>query len=161
VKFRLIVALAIVCGVLFAASAERPALATNINVSAPSCQASLPESVDLVVHENNGVHSFAPIGDIQWITCSIPRSPLAPGATFGSFYVDGDNVNGAFTTCWVSSYTYLGDLLGSTSFQTFSAHYDILLTLPAAQLGPWDYTSLTCALPPHGNGLLRGVTTLQ
>jgi hypothetical protein len=161
VKLRLTAAFAIVCGLVLGASAERPALATNINKAAPQCQANFGDSVDLVVHENNGLHSVPASGDIQWVTCSIPRSPLAANATFGSFYIDGDNLNGFSTTCWVSSYDYTGQLLASSSFQTSALHYDVLLTLPGAQLGMWAYTSLTCALPPHANGLLRGVTTVQ
>ena len=153
--------IAIVCGVVLCASAERPAFATDINKAAPQCQANFPEAMDLIVHENNGVHTVPQTDSFQWVTCSIPHSPLASNATSGSWYVDGDNLAGASTTCWVASYNYTGDLLGTTSFTSSAPHYDVLLIMPAAQLGIWAYTSLTCALPAHANGLLRGVTIMQ
>jgi len=161
VSSRFVSVIAIVCGVVLCASAERPAFATDINKAAPQCEADFPEAMDLIMHENNGVHTAPQSGSFQWVTCSIPRSPLAANATSGSFYVDGDNLGGASTTCWVSSYDYTGVLLGSTSFTTSLPHYDMLLTLPVAQLGVWAYTSLTCALPANANGLLRGVTVVQ
>ena len=42
-----------------------------------------------------------------------------------------------------------------------AATYDQFLTMPIAQLGFWAYTSMTCVIPPHGNGTLRGVTSIQ
>jgi hypothetical protein len=152
---------AAVFGIVLCAGLPLPTRAAYILKASPTCQADFPTATDLIVHEVNGVRTAPQSDTFQWITCSIPRSPNAVLAANGSFYVDGDNLNGASTTCWIASYSYTGDFLGMSSFTTTLAHYDYFLTLPAAQLGPWAYTSLTCALPARGNGLLRGVTTVQ
>jgi hypothetical protein len=91
----------------------------------------------------------------------VPRSPLAVSAASGGVYVDGDNFNGGSTSCTLASYDYLGNFVGSKAFTSSSTSYDIFLSLPVAQLGFWNYTGVQCTLPPNGNGVLRGVTSVQ
>jgi hypothetical protein len=159
-KSRFIRLLGVACGVVLSASAVSPAPAANINTNATECQATFWPQDD-VVHTERGVSTASSLDTGRYITCTLLRSPLPSTATTGSFYVDGDNLNGASTFCVISSYDFTGVFLGSTSFTTSSASYDQFLTMPIAQLGFWAYTSLTCFLPAHGAGTLRGVTSLQ
>ena len=146
---------------LFTASAVVPAPAANINTNATECQAQfLPQEVD-IVHTEKGISTTSTATSSRWISCSVLRAPLPTGATSGSFYIDGDSRNGAWTVCSLASYDFTGTFLGSVSFSSPGPAVDILLTLPAAQLGYWAYTGITCVLPPNGNGTLRGVTSLQ
>jgi hypothetical protein len=143
--------------VLVTASAVAPAPAANINTNANECAWQFNGSIDDVVHTETGVSSATasrPVG------CSILRSPLAAGATTGSFYVDGDALNGDSMLCFIASWDYTGAFLGSVSFEV-SGRFDKLVTMPAAQLGYWAYVGLGCYLPANGNGTLRGVTSLQ
>jgi hypothetical protein len=137
------------------------ATGTNINTHTTQCHATNPDSMDLIIHDATGVRTGPDVNAPQAITCSVPRSPLAdPSHSFG-FYVDGDNLGGAATICWITSYDYTGNYLGGTAFSTASPKYDQFLSLPAAQLSWWAYTSLTCWLPEKGRGVLRGVTSMQ
>jgi hypothetical protein len=95
------------------------------------------------------------------VVCSVPRSPLAVGATSGSFYVDGDNFSGATTSCTLYSYNYDGTYLGSVGFSAAELHFDRLVTLPAAQLSMWAYVYMECAIPGNQVSQIRGVTSVQ
>lgn len=142
-------------------SVVAPAPAANVNTNATECQAQFwPQEAD-IVHTETGISTGVNVTADRWISCSVPRQPLAFTATSGSFYVDGDAQNGAWVVCSLASYDYTGAYLGSVSLTSPGPHFDILLTLPAAQLGYWAYTGITCVMPPHGNGALRGVTSLQ
>src|SRR5262249_22228009 len=112
---------AVVCG-----SSVSPAYATNINIGGTECQAGYSsESQDDVDHYVDGVVSLGAVASLPYIVCSLPRSPLATGATSGGFYVDGDNWFGATTTCTVYSYDYTGLFLGSSSASSSAANYDM------------------------------------
>ncbi len=144
------------------ASNVTPTRAANINIGASTCQAGYQaESQDTVLHFVNGVESLGNVASLPYIVCSLPRSPLAAGATFGGFYVDGDNIFGATTTCTIWSYDYTGAFLGSASGSSAASSYDMFLSLPAAQLPTYAYTYLTCRLAKGGNSNVRGVTSLQ
>ena len=145
---------------LVTASVVAPAPAANINTNATECQAQFWPQQDDIVHTETGIRTSA-ASDDRWISCAVPRSPLAPGATSGGFYVDGDAQNGASVVCSLASYDYTGTFLGSASFFSPGPHFDIFLPFSSAQLGYWAYTGITCVLPAHGNGALRGVTSLQ
>jgi len=138
-----------------------PAPAANINTNATECQAQFwPQEAD-IVHTEKGISTGSTVTASRWISCAIPRSPLASTATSGSFYIDGDSQNGQWMVCSLASYDFTGTFLGSSSFSSPGPAFDILLSLPAAQLGYWAYTGIICVLPPNGNGTLRGVTSLQ
>jgi len=143
------------------AIAVSPASASgNINTNATECQTNFwPQ--DTVLHTDQGIQTATATASAQQIACSVPRSPLASGVTSGSFYVDGDNFNGATTSCVLASYDYRGTFVGSKSFSSSAPSYDVFLTLPLAQLGFWNYTGIQCALPPNGNSILRGMTSIQ
>ena len=134
--------------------------AGNINTNATECQAqSWPQ--DAILHTDKGIATASTTSADTWVACAVPRSPLAAGVTSGLFYVDGDSFNGAWTTCGLASYNYTGEFLGSIGFNNSGQRYDVPLILPAAQLGMWAYTGLTCILPAHGNAILRGVASSQ
>ena len=154
-------------GMVFAAvlagSLVSPAHAANINTNAVVCEGTNAADQGALGRGPDGVYNGA--AAIHFALCTVPRSPLPSGATSGSFYVDGDNFNGQSTACILYSYQWTGQFLGSASFTSASSSYDVFLTLTAAQLGTYAYTSLLCQLPPTVNGLasamLRGVTSLQ
>jgi hypothetical protein len=136
------------------------AASSNINTHAAECQTqSWPQ--DNLLHSADSVETDSTTASNTWISCGVPRSPLASGAQFGYFYVDGDNFNGASTVCDLESYDFNGTLLGVTAFSSQASSYDQLLSLPAAQLPFRAYVGIECLLPAHGMGDLRGVTSLQ
>ena len=141
-----------------AESAAAPA--ANLNTNATECQAqSWPQ--DTVLHTDQGIATASTTTADQWVSCAVPRSPLATGVISGGFYIDGDNFNSKTTVCSLASYNYTGQFLGSIGFTSSAPSYDNFLALPAAQLGMWAYTGLTCILPAQGNAVLRGVTSVQ
>jgi hypothetical protein len=152
--------LVLAAGVVLASGAVAPASAAYLNVNAAECQSTFPPQ-DNLIHSDFGVSTPATWQFTLAIACALPRSPLTPSATVGQFFVDGDNRNGASTSCTIVSSDYTGVFLGSASFTTSDAHYDQLLSLPATQLTFWAYANMNCQLPPNGNGTLRGVTSLQ
>ena len=78
---------------IFATVAAPPAHAGNINFSAVDCQVLqfLPQQQPAPVIKPNGGVSNP--GDFPYyaVACNVPRSPLASFASYGGFYVDGDN----------------------------------------------------------------------
>lgn len=151
----------VVAAALWAGSAS-PTRAANINLGTNECQAgSSSESQDTVLHTSTSVSSLGNVASLPYIVCSLPRSPLQPGATFGGFYVDGDNWFGATTTCTVWSVDYTGLFLGSATASSSAPAFDMYLSLSSAQLPTWAYTYLTCRLAKWGNSALRGVTSVQ
>ena len=137
----------------------------NVNISGAACQryGGYGGSPDLLA-DISGLYNSGQFG--AYAVCGVPHSPLAATATSFMLYVDGDNwlfqANPySSAQCIVYSYDYNGTFLGSTSQISSSSvqHFDMLLSLPAAQVPYWAYTSVFCSLPP--TGLLRGVTVLQ
>jgi hypothetical protein len=163
-SFRLsgiVVSAGIVTAALWGSSVS-PSSAANINIGGSECQAGYQaESQDTVLHVLDSVSSLGNVASLPYIVCSLPRSPLAPGATFGGFYVDGDNFFGATTTCTVWSIDYTGLYLGSVTGSSSQPAFDMFLSLPSAQLPTYAYTYLTCRLAKWGNSDVRGVTSLQ
>lgn len=154
--------------VVLSAIPSLPAQAANINTTALACQQYLfPESgrTDELVRSFNYITTNSDTEHTVSIVCDVTRSPLIAGATSGGFYMDGDNLNVGgnvwFTACTLNSYDYTGVLLGSVGFQSQAPSYDVYISLPAAQLPTYAYTSLFCVLPPHGIGRIRGITSLQ
>jgi hypothetical protein len=138
-----------------------PSQATNINYGTNECQVAFYALATYALqYTNNGVMNPGTSQNFH-IVCSLPRSPLAPGATVAAFYVDGDNLNGAVTGCGVFSYDYTGTFLGAYAVDASEPHFDRYIAMPAAQVPYYSYTYLICTLPPGGNGVLRGVTSLQ
>jgi hypothetical protein len=152
-----------VCALVVSGGAVAPARAVNINFNALDCQQSDPPQTD-IIRTAAGIATLPEVDSPRYVTCSVPRSPLAAGAVYAGFYVDGDSNNGATTSCTLSSYTFYGTLQGSTSFTVTGIPnwtYDSWLSLPPNLAGYYDYMSMTCLLPAHGNGILRGVTAIQ
>jgi hypothetical protein len=96
------------------------------------------------------------------VACSVARTPLLMGAPGTTFLVTGDNRDAkAVTTCALGSYDYGGAFRGSSAFTSTTAHYQVALPLPAAMLGFWDYTSMTCLLPERATAVLESVVAIQ
>jgi hypothetical protein len=142
-----------------------PAQAANITFTAAGCHAeqvfdfpTYPEPL----HWSRGRVANPTNDDRYVVVCDVPRQPLPPGATSGTFYVDGNNLSNLMTTvCVISSYDWNGSFLASASFSAIVTSYDGFLSLPASALGQWAYVSLSCQLPPNAAGSLRGVTSVQ
>lgn len=147
--------------VLIGAGAEAPVRAASINTSLLECQALQPAQADLR-HTELGTSTEGVFPTPRYTACSVPRQPLSGTPTSGLFYVTGDNRDSmARTTCTLNSYDYTGVFLGSISFTRTDAHYTQILLLPAAQLGYWAYTSLSCLLPENGRATVESVVALQ
>jgi len=151
----------LVSAVLWGSSVS-PARAANVNMGTNECNAgAFSESQDTVLHSSTSVSSTGNVVSLPFIVCALPRSPLQPGATFGGFYIDGDNFFGATTSCTITSVDYTGLFLGSSTVSSTALSFDMFVTLPAAQLPTYAYTYLICRLGKFGNSTLRGVTSLQ
>ncbi len=144
---------------VLAGSPVAPTHAANINSNAAVCHGETPSDQSSMALSSIGVVTFASNPFYTWVVCAVPRSPLAAGATSGSFYVDGNNPAGKSTICAVYAYGWTGLFLGSSTVNTSDASYGVLVTLTSGQLGTYTYTSLLCGIPP--GGVLRGVTTVQ
>jgi hypothetical protein len=161
VNSRLIGSLGMLAVIVLSAFPAPPSQATNINYGTNECQVAFYALATYAPqYTNNGVMNPGTSQNFH-IVCSLPRSPLAPGATVAAFYVDGDNLNGAVTGCGVFSYDYTGTFLGAYAVDASEPHFDRYIAMPAAQVPYYSYTYLICTLPPGGNGVLRGVTSLQ
>ena len=150
----------LMCGIVLGAPFVAPAHAANINMTATGCQTTFAPSEQLI-HVAWGVTTWDTTETPQMVTCTLPRAPLQFSSASGGFYVDGDNVNGASTSCTLFSFNRNGDLAGAASFQTSAPQYDVLLSLAAGQLSDLGHTTLRCLLPAHAGGTLLGVTSLQ
>jgi hypothetical protein len=155
VKSRIWSLYGVVAAIVLSASPVAPARAANINMGTVDCQPHLTTGQPLALAGVNGMYNLSQSQQAD-VVCSLPRSPLASGATVAGFYVDGD---GAGTSCTVLSYDFTGAFLGSNFFFGSAAHYDTFLSLPAAQATFYAYTYLWCQIPP--GGVLRGVTAIQ
>ena len=163
-KSRSVCLLGTVFSVVLSANPSLPVQAANLNTNAVSCQQFLAPGngrTDEILRQPGFVMTNTDVEGTRPIICDLTRSPLIAGATSGGFYVDGDNFNGASTTCAVYSIDYTGVFLGASGFNTSAPTYDIFISLPAAQLPTYAYTHLDRDLPAHGNGRLRGITSLQ
>lgn len=147
-------------GVALAATPVAPAGATNINIATVECQVAFAPA-DQIWRTDYGVATFDTTETPQSVICSLPRSPLQVGATVGAFYVDGDNYNGSTMSCAISAFDPDGHLAVISSFSTSVPHFDQYVSLPADRLSPLGHTTLSCLLPAHGGGRVRGVTSLQ
>lgn len=147
---------------LLGASAEAPVHAASINTSLLECQALQPSATDLR-HTELGTSTEGVFPTPRLVTCAVPRSPVsASPTTSGLFYVTGDNRDSMSTTsCTLFSYDFTGTFLGSVSFTRSAAHYTQIVLLPAAQLGFWAYTSLSCLLPENGRATIESVISVQ
>ena len=159
-KSRFVSLFAVVCCVFVCVGGPSSAPAANINANTTQCNALDPAQIDLVLHDAIGVRTAPSVDAPLLVICPVPRSPLTAQAT-GGFYVDGDNQSGASTMCWLESFDYTGIWLADAAFTTTEARYDRYLGMPTAALTTWAYLSLQCYLPPHGQGVLRGVTSMQ
>jgi len=94
------------------------------------------------------------------VICSVPRSPLAEGAT-PRFYIDGHNSSGTSTPCTLFVYTFLNTLRATKSFVLSGSASDVLVEFAPGVIEQYDYVSVYCTLPPNSTGMLRGVTSVQ
>ena len=158
-KTHLIKAAILATGMVVLTAGTEPTVAANINSSGTFCQNFNAAQVTDIDYLASGVRNLNV--NPRAVICSVPRSPLAAGATSGVFFVDGRNTGGASTTCTLSSFNFNGTFLGSTSFTSAAATYNQFLSLPSAQLGTFAYVSVLCTLPGNANGVLFGVTSFQ
>jgi hypothetical protein len=149
------------CGVVLSACFVTPAPASNVQQSALKWQAQNWWQRDQLARTDRGLSTTSAATDQLWVSCSMLRAPYPNASSSSTVYVDGDNRNGAFTVCSLTSYSYTGQFLGSAAFSNQATRYMGILSLSGAQLGVWAYTGMTCTIPPHGNGTLRGMTTVQ
>jgi hypothetical protein len=105
--------------------------------------------VDYFVHGARNIASY----DLS-VIAPIVRTPVASG-TSQSFWIDGDNSNGATTYFTLYAYDYLGNQQSAVSFNSNSASYDLLQTAPTISV--YSYVSLFATLPANGSGVIRGV----
>jgi hypothetical protein len=146
--------------VLLGASVGAPVQAASINTSMLECQPLQPGQSDLR-HTELGTSTDGVFPTPRLVTCSVPRQPNT-GSSSGLFYVTGDNRDSmSSTTCTLFSYDFTGAFLGSVSFTRTDAHYTQILLIPAAQLGYWAYTSLTCQLPEDARATIESVVAVQ
>ena len=141
-------------------SAGTVAPAANINVGASECQGNFSPG-NTLVHAGIGVMTEDGEDTPQSVICAVPRATVNGTSSTGGFYVDGDNLNGASTSCGLFSFDPDGQLAQSASFTTAAAHYDVFLSLDVARLNANGHITLRCMLPAHANGVLRGVTSVQ
>jgi hypothetical protein len=136
-----------------------PAPAGQINTTANECQpfTSPPENFG---HSEKGVFTIPEITNTTTdVICSVPRLPDTLGGA--SFYVDGDNLApGAFIDCVLMSLSETGQTLAQLTVHSTDPHYDVFVSLAPAQVDPRGSIELACLLPPQGQGILRGITSL-
>jgi hypothetical protein len=136
--------------------------ADNINSSGVLCQnfnASEALDIDYLTTSVRDINASA-----RSVICSIPRSPLATGAT-PEFFVDGSNSANTSTTCTVTTYSFLGTVTQSLTFTeaggTAGRTWDHFVTFPVNGVGTFDYASVLCTIPGSGQGLIFGSTSVQ
>jgi hypothetical protein len=156
----LISLLAAACGIVVCAAATAPVPAAQLNVTANECQPfqSPPENFG---HSEKGVFTLPEVtsGTGRDVICSVPRVPDTLGGA--SFYVDGDNLApGAFIDCVIMSLSEDRRILAQVGLHSTEAQYDMFVALVPAQVDPRGSILLACLLPPQGQGILRGVTSL-
>lgn len=148
-----------IVGAALAATLLAPADATNLNIGAVECQVAFAPA-DKVFRTDYGINTLDTTETPQSVICSVPRSPLAAGVS-GGFYIDGDNYNDASTSCAISSFDQDGHLAQIQTFTSSAAHYDVFVSILAGRMPVLGHTTLSCLLPAHANGMLRGVTSIQ
>ena len=158
-RLRVLRLFAPILGAALAATPFVPAGAANINTGAVECQVAFA-TASQIFRTDYGVDTLDTTETPQSVICSVPRSPLAAGAS-GAFYVDGDNYNGASTSCAISSFDQDGHLAQIATFVTAAAHYDVFVSILPDRMPVLGHTTLSCLLPAHANGMLRGVTSIQ
>jgi hypothetical protein len=169
VKSQFLSLLAVTAAVTLLTAPMTPVHAVNLNTSGLICQQSLAQDFDSPLENRIQYFDLGVVNaaDVRTeVVCSVPRSPVAAGATTVNFFVDGQNSPGAATICSITSYDYLGNFAGSRSFETINtgvsfAPYDVFVSFPAALVGFYNYVTLTCVLPRSFTGRLNGVTALQ
>lgn len=154
-KQRLVTLLAII-GVISIAAANAPtAHAADINTLATGCKS---QNGTGLTPDTAGVVNTS--GADLTVFCSIPRSPLASGATGGTFFIDGANSPfGSTTSCSIFVFDFTGAFLGASGASSTAATYDLTITMTSAQLPFFGYSVAQCQLPSGGS--LMGVTSVQ
>lgn len=136
--------------------------ADNINTSGVLCQnfnAAEALDIDYFTFGVRDINAAA-----RSVICSIPRSPLATGAT-PEFFVDGENFGTTSTSCTLTIYTFGGTVTQSMSFTESSTGttrtWDHAVLFPVGSIGTFDYASALCTLPGGGQAVLFGITSVQ
>jgi hypothetical protein len=138
------------------------ARAANINTPASGCHAVFPEQQANISYFPGSLQQQS-AGSVP-IICPILRSPLAAGATAGTFFIDGKTAANSSTSCTLAVYNFTGGPLSFFSFteQNTTATpktFDHFVSIPAAQLTTFVYANVTCELT--AGSFLFGVTSVQ
>lgn len=140
-------------------SAVASQASANINLHGASCTTGLGSNVGNIGSSGNGLQTIAG-APAQLIQCAVPRAPLS-GQTTATVFVDGQNLNGASTSCALLSINFNNVVLGSASATSSAANFDMALSLPASQAPTFAYFLVSCSVPGNANGRLLGVTSVQ
>ena len=150
----------VVCAIALSGTAVTPVHASQLNYNLVDCQDS-DESLSDLVRTPAGIATLAAVDTPRFVTCGIPYTPS--GDLAGAFvFIDGDNKNNATTQCTLTSFDNAGVMRSSQTVTFTDPSYEEGFALSNQQTGfGQNYLSLTCLLPAHGNGLLRGAIVLQ
>ena len=143
--------------IVLAAALPSSVQAVQINLNANTCQHHFTWPQEFI-RSAYGISTTLDGAFPPYVICAVPRSPTV--GTTAIFYVDGDNYNGAFTDCILYSFAEDGSTLASAAFRSEAVRYDAFLTLAPGQMDPLGYITVNCLIPSHGNGFLRGITSL-
>jgi hypothetical protein len=92
----------------------------------------------------------------RYVICPLVNSPTGSAI---NVYVDGYAASGRTISCTLYSYNYLGSYLGSQSFPSArTGKFDVYLSVPTNY---WGGSSVLCALPPSGSGVIYDVDIVQ
>jgi hypothetical protein len=161
-KSRLVKLIGIILAVALAGVQPQSTYA-NVNIHGSSCQPGTGWGLsDIGINEPGFYYSrTGPQNTYIEVVCNLPHSPPPTAATSPlAIYVDGDdnNATGQPVFCGLFSRDWTGTFLGSVETSRSSQSFELYLSLPAAQVPYWAYTSVVCYLPPGGT--LRGITLL-
>jgi hypothetical protein len=160
-KSRLVKLIGIILAVGIAGVQPQPTYA-NVNIQGSSCQpfAAGAGGVDIFAAPT-GMWFQAPAFAAIAVTCSLPHSPLLTASASLRILIDGDNPNSAPTSCTLYSYDWSGTFLGSVTAASSSTFglFTLDLSLPAAQVPYWAYTSVACL--QGGGSTVHGITLLD
>lgn len=131
-----------VMGLLTGAAAPALALTTEHGTICKPYATTSPSSLGSYL---DGVQNVS--GSTIYVVCPVVRTIAAPAGGF-TVWVDGSANNGT-VYCYLYSYNYNRQLLGSTSFNA-TGTFDRTLTLPQDQVTTYSSQVVFCSLPPGG-----------
>lgn len=159
---------AMLCALTLTAVGTR-ARAAEIYLSAGNCMPAGGAPQNTLAHTTEGITTTAAtLGADLWVSCSIPRMPLAEDGHPVVFRLSGIATPEAPMPCTINSFDYNGAFLGSATVvitaPAFPAesHYRPFVqevSMPDALLPYWAYTSLSCLLPARLQGYISSITS--